>query len=81
MRELLADNISLIQQLEALQGSMPIPMAGPTRPRLREVSSLATWLHCFLAYTAILTTDPSTRDKLAYARLIIHEALRHGNLG
>ena len=81
MRELLAANISLIQQLEALQGSMPIPMAGPTRPRLREISSLATWLHCFLAYTAILTTDPSTRDKLAYARLIIHEALRHGNLG
>ena len=60
---------------------MPISMAGPTCPRLREVSSLATWLHGFLAYTAILTTDPSTRDKLAYARLIIHEALRQGNLG
>ena len=42
MRELLADNIPLIQQLEALQGSMPIPMVGPTCPRLREVSSLAT---------------------------------------
>ena len=81
MRELLMDNIALIQQLEALQSSTPIPMIGPTRPRLREISTLSSWLYCFLAYVAILTTDRNTRDKLAYARLIIREALRHGNMG
>lgn len=80
MRELLADNISLIQQLEDIQG-FPVPSLGATRPRLREVSSLSTWCYCFLGYVAILTPDPTTRDQLAYARLIIREALRHGGQG
>ena len=30
---------------------------------------------------AVLTPDPATRDQLAYARLIIREALRHGGQG
>ena len=67
MRELLADNISLVQQLEAVQSSSPLPMVGPARPRLREVSTLSTRLYCFLAYSAITTTDPRTQDQLAYA--------------
>jgi hypothetical protein len=73
MRELLSDNIALIQQLEDIQG-FPIATVGATRPRLREVSSLPTWCYCFLGYMAILTPDPTTRDQLAYARLIIREA-------
>ena len=78
---MLTDNISLVQQLEVMQGHTPVNMIGPTRPRLREVSSMPTWLYCFLAYTAIATNDPTTRDQLAYARLIMREALRHGNSG
>ena len=81
MRELLSDNISLIHQLEAIQGYTPCHTLGPARPRLREVSSLPTWCYCFLGYIAMLTTDPATRDQLAYARLIIREALRHGGPG
>ena len=81
MRELLADNIGLIYQLESIQGCTPLHTLGPTRPRLREVSSLPTWCYCFLGYMAILTSDPSTRDQLAYARLVIKEALRHGGQG
>ena len=81
MRELLSDNISLIRQLEAIQGYTPFHTLGPARPRLREVSSLPTWCYCFLGYMAILTRDPTTRDQLAYARLIIREALRHGGPG
>ena len=81
MRELLADNIALIHQLESIQGCTPLHTLGPTRPRLREVSSLPTWCYCFLGYMAILTSDPSTRDQLAYARLVIKEALRHGGQG
>ena len=42
MCELLVDNISLLQQLETIQGTNPINMLGPSRPRLREVSSLST---------------------------------------
>ena len=79
--ELLADNITLLQQLETMQGTHPVNMIGPTRPRLREVSTLTTWLYCFLAYTAIITSDATTRNLLAYARLIMREALRHNNNG
>ena len=81
MKELLTDNMSLISQLEAVQGTSAAQMLGPNRPRLREVSSLATWCYCFLGYVAIRTTDPSTRDQLAYARLLIKEAQRHGGQG
>ena len=68
MRELLTDNISLVQQLEAMQSTSPISIIGPSRPRLREVSTLSTWLYCFLAYTAITSEH-------------MQEALRHGNSG
>lgn len=81
MRELLADNMSLLGQLEAVPGLSTVQMLGPTRPRLREVSSILTWCYCFLGYMAIRTTDMATRDQLAYARLLIQEAQRHGGQG
>lgn len=81
IRELLADNISLMHQLEALQGGFPCHSLGPSWPRLREVSSLPTWCYCFLGYIVILTDDSTTRGQLAYARLIIREALLHGGSG
>ena len=81
MRELLSDNISLLRQLESVQGPTHMPLIGPNRPRLQEVSSLSSWVYCFLGYVAILTTDSITRDQLAYTRLIIREAQRHGGSG
>jgi hypothetical protein len=51
------------------------------KPRLREISSMASWLYCFMAYAALLCPDQETRDRLAYARLIIREAQRHGGQG
>ena len=51
------------------------------RTRLREVPSLVSWMYCFTAYVAIRTQDPLTRQMLAYACLIIREALRHGGGG
>ena len=80
MRELLSNNIALMQQLEDIQG-FPVATLGAARPRLREVTSLPTWCYCFQGYMAMLTPDPTTRDQLAYARLIIREALRHGGQG
>ena len=77
----MADNINLLQYLQSVQGTFPIQMLGPSRPKMREVNSLPTWLYCFLAYAAIYTTDRRTRDHLAYARLIIREAQRHGGKG
>lgn len=78
MKELLFDNISLLQQLEATQGQVAIQTVGAARPRLREVTSITTWCYCFLGYLAVLTTDAVTRDQLVYARLLIREAQRHG---
>ena len=76
MRDLLADNISLFNHLEDFHGH-----SNGIRARLREVPSLASWVYCFAAFTAVLTSDPRTRDMLAYCRLIIREALRHGGNG
>ena len=80
MKELLQDNISLLAQLEELQGPTSIQVVGTARPRLREVSSLPTWCYCFLGFVATLTSDPTTRDQLAYARLIIKQAQSQGGL-
>ena len=83
MKELLTDNIALLRQLEEVQpGSSVIHHSlGGARPRLREVSSITTWVYCFLYYCAIRTDDLYLRNLLVYARLLIREALRHGGTG
>ena len=78
MRDLLADNVSLHSQLEDLHGHVPLASTPAAfRPRLREVPTLSSWMYCFMAYLAVRTRDPQTRDMLAYCRLVIREALRH----
>ena len=82
MRELLSDNITLLSQLESIQAYPILPaMPGQLRPRLRDITSLPTWIYCFLAYMAICTTDLQTRDQLAYARLLVRESLIHPGRG
>ena len=79
MKNLLPDNVSLCLQL-ALPGPHVVYWGLP-KPRLREVQSPLTWVSCFLAYVAVLTPDPKTRDLLTYARLVVREAQRHGGPG
>ena len=81
MRDLLADNIALLNQLSSLQGTVPLPLAIASRTCLREVPSLASWLYCFNTYIAVRTSDPVARDMLSYSRFLIREALRHGGSG
>ena len=76
MRELLADDISLYNQLEDFHGQ-----TSGLCSRVWEVPSLLSWVYCFAAYMAVLTPDPRTREILAYCSLIIREALRHGGDG
>ena len=54
-----------------------------SHPCLREVISLPSWIYiyCFLTYLAVSASDHSVRDRLTYARLIVHEALQHGGRG
>ena len=78
MRKLLADNIALVHQLEA----MPLCL----RWDHHNLDS-GRYLYCPHGVTVswgiwrIRTSDPSTKDQLAYARLVIREALRHGGAG
>ena len=65
MWDLLGDNIALLQQLDSVQDPFQSFSGGP-KPHLRDITSLSSWLHCFLAYTAIRTTDQDTRDQLTY---------------
>ena len=76
------DNIALLQQLDAIHGQIPFhSLPGASKPRLREVLTIPCWVYCFLTYVVVQTQDPTTRDQLMYARLIIQEALRHGGSG
>ena len=79
MKELLGDNILLLSQLESLNIAPTLP--GSKKPRLREVSSLASWVYCFLAYAALRCPDKESRYRLVYARLMIREAQHHGGQG
>ena len=82
MWDLLMDNITLLQRLKVFGGHRPLAaVPGMMRPHLREVTTLPTWMHCFLAYVTLRTRDPCTRDMLAYARLLIREAQRHPGNG
>ena len=56
-------------------------MPGILKPCLLDITTLPSWVYCFLAYTAIRSPDPATREMLAYARLVIRESQRHGGNG
>ena len=78
MRDLPPDTIALAERLEAL----------PTRPGVRgaeqqEILSLLTWVSCFSTYIAVLAESSPERsvDLLAYMRIIIREAHKHGGHG
>lgn len=82
MRDLLGDNAAVRRHFEEAQGALGfqvLPVS--SRPRVREVTSLPSWVCCFLMYTAVGTTDLVTRDRLTYAVLLLREAMRHGGQG
>ena len=81
MSDLLANNVVLLNQLTLFQDTISLSCNTVNRTRLREVPSLVSWLYCFTAYVAVCTSDPLTREMLAYSRLLIQEALRHGGPG
>ena len=84
MKDLLTDNISLLQHLEQMQPGPPSSqqVALPPRPsQPREMSSLITWIYCFVAYCAICMVDQMTQDMLTYAHLVVREAHRYKGNG
>ena len=82
MRDLLWDNVAIKHRIEDLQGSLRgqlLPVS--PQPRVREVTTLPSWVCCFLTYLAAGTLDPVTRDKITYAMLVVREAMKHGGRG
>ena len=84
MKDLLPDNIALLEQLEALSGSTQSPnQLGPARTPRRKVNSITTWASCFATYVVILAQrhPQQVPDLLGYMRLVLREARRHGRQG
>ena len=82
MRDLLGDNAAIGRQLEDIRTTMGANVLQvSSRPRVRDVTSLESWLCCFLSFLAVGTADLVTRERLAYAILIIRESLQHGGSG
>ena len=82
MRDLLGDNVAMRGHLDDMREAMGSSVLQvSSRPRVREVTTLPSWLCCFLSYLAVGTTDCVTRERLAYAILLIRESLRHGGSG
>ena len=58
MRDLLSDNVSLLQQLEIFGGQYSVPtLPGMLKPRLWYVTTLPLWTYCFLAYIVMKGAD------------------------
>ena len=54
MWDLLTDNTTLIQQMEALKGQCKLPaLPGMLKTRVVIMSSLLSWTYCFLAYVVV----------------------------
>ena len=82
MRDLLGDNATVRSHFEVMHGALGVQLVPvSSRPRVREVPSLPSWVCCFLTFLAVGTSDPVTRDRLSYAILLLREAMRHGGIG
>ena len=81
MRELLPDNISLRGNIESL--ASPLSLHRDSRPKLREIRSLLTWVTSFATYAAIAAEDNPQliRPLMAYLCIIIREARKNGGDG
>ena len=82
MRDLLADNVALRSHSDEVRDSLGANVVSlATGPRVRELSSIPSWICCYLTFLAVCTTDAVTRERLAYAILLVREAMRHGGTG
>ena len=79
-KELLIDNITLLQRLQELgptQANHPLL----TGSKLREISDPLSWVSCFLAFMAAKTESKEVRDLAAYGQIVLHLAGKHGGKG
>ena len=82
LRDLLWDNTAVRRQFEEIHGATGIHLLPVSaRPRVREVTTLPTWISCYLTFLAVSTSDRAIRNRIVYAILLVREAMRHGGHG
>ena len=79
MRELLADNVALCQQLQ--ETSLPGQPSTGQPPRLKDIRDLLVWASGFMAFVAAKVQCTKTRELMAYGKTVISLAQKHGGLG
>ncbi len=63
MQDLLGDNVAMRDHLDDIRLTMGANLLQvSSRPRVREVTTLPSWICCFLTVLAVGTTDVVTRD-------------------
>ena len=46
--------------------------------QMGNISTPLQWVYCMLTYIAVLCSDEATRDRLTYAKLVLHLSQKHG---
>ena len=78
MRELLPDNVALLQRLQEI--SLPGHPSPANPSRLRDIRDALSWAACFMAFVTAKVDSPETRELMAYGK-IIELPQRHCGLG
>ncbi len=78
--ELMPNNRELLRRMEVGEKPTPPP---PSKTPLRRVTNVTTWAQCFMAYAAILLSKYPDKliEVMAYGKMILKEAARHGGDG
>ena len=79
LKELLPDNMALLQRLQETSTGPRAASGGCSRKR--EIRDPLTWAACFMGFVAERADLPGTRDLLAYSQLILQLARQHGGGG
>ena len=79
MRELLPDNVELLQHLKETNLPGHPPPANPSC--LRNIRDLLSQATCFMSFVAAKVNCSVARELMAYGKIIVHLAQRHGGLG
>ena len=79
LKELLPDNVALLQRLQEVSTGTQASAGGQSR--MRDIRDPLTWASSFMAFAAARSDVSETRDLLAYGQLILLLARKHGGLG
>ena len=78
-KELLSDNVALLQRLQDMGVANQPHSLGHSW--MREVHDPLTWVSCFLTFMATKIAHQETQELAAYGLIVVHLARKHGGRG